>query len=50
MDLRSSEVESNFGSFVAYAPELIPPIALMREEGIDVFEEWFRWGNEWGLY
>lgn len=34
---------------IAYEPELVPPLALMREEGIDVLEEWFRWGEEWSM-
>ncbi|MEA5511025.1 class I SAM-dependent methyltransferase [Crocosphaera sp. UHCC 0190] len=35
--------------WVAYEPTLIPPLALMQEEGIDVLEEWFRWAEEWSL-
>ena len=31
----------------AYDPDLIPPPELMRREGIDVLEEWFRWAEEW---
>ena len=34
---------------VAYDPELVPPLDLMRQEGIDVLEEWFRWGEEWSM-
>ncbi|MGH9176121.1 MAG: class I SAM-dependent methyltransferase [Vicinamibacterales bacterium] len=34
---------------IAYEPDLIPPLALMRQEGIDVLEEWFRWGEEWSM-
>ncbi len=34
---------------IAYDDSLIPPLNLMREEGIDVLEEWFRWGEEWSL-
>jgi SAM-dependent methyltransferase len=34
---------------IAYEPELVPPIELMRTEGIDVLEEWFRWGEEWSV-
>lgn len=34
---------------IAYDPELIPPPHLMRTEGIDVLEEWFRWGEEWSM-
>jgi SAM-dependent methyltransferase len=32
---------------VAYDPELVPPLPLMRTEGIDVLEDWFRWAEEW---
>jgi len=34
---------------LAFEPNLIPPLALMRTEGIDVMEEWFRWGEEWSM-
>jgi SAM-dependent methyltransferase len=34
---------------VAYEPELIPPPELMRLEGLDVLEEWFRWAEEWSM-
>ncbi|MFP5270919.1 class I SAM-dependent methyltransferase [Coleofasciculus sp.] len=34
---------------VAYEPELIPPLNLMHQEGIDVLEEWFRWAEEWSM-
>lgn len=34
---------------VAHDPGLIPPQALMKTEGIDVLEEWFRWGEEWSM-
>ena len=34
---------------IAYEPELVPPLELMRQEGIDVLEEWFRWGEEWSM-
>lgn len=34
---------------IAYEPDLIPPLDLMRTEGIDVLEEWFRWGEEWSM-
>jgi SAM-dependent methyltransferase len=34
---------------VAYEPALVPPIELMRTEGIDVLEDWFRWGEEWSV-
>lgn len=34
---------------IAYDPDLVPPLELMRGEGIDVLEEWFRWGEEWSM-
>jgi peptidoglycan/xylan/chitin deacetylase (PgdA/CDA1 family)/ubiquinone/menaquinone biosynthesis C-methylase UbiE len=34
---------------IAYEPQLLPPLQLMRTEGIDVLEEWFRWGEEWSF-
>jgi SAM-dependent methyltransferase len=34
---------------IAYEPELVPPLERMELEGIDVLEEWFRWGEEWSV-
>src|SRR5688572_14843065 len=34
---------------VAYEPELVPPLALMSQEGIVVLEDWFRWAEEWSM-
>ena len=34
---------------LAYEPALVPPLALRRTEGIEVIEEWFRWGEEWSV-
>ncbi|HET9530323.1 MAG TPA: class I SAM-dependent methyltransferase, partial [Blastocatellia bacterium] len=34
---------------IAYDPDLVPPVELMRKEGIDVLEEWFRWAEEWSM-
>jgi hypothetical protein len=34
---------------VAYEPALVPPLELMRTEGIDVLEDWFRWAEEWSM-
>lgn len=34
---------------IAYEPDLLPPLELMRQEGIDVLEEWFRWAEEWSM-
>jgi SAM-dependent methyltransferase len=39
----------NAGYGIAYDPDLVPPLALMRKEGIDVLEEWFRWAEEWSM-
>lgn len=38
-----------YPEWIAYEPSLIPPPALMREEGITILEEWFRWGEEWSM-
>lgn len=38
---------ASYPEWLAYEPDLIPPPALMREEGIAILEEWFRWGEEW---
>jgi SAM-dependent methyltransferase len=38
-----------YPEWLSYEPALLPPPALMRTEGIDVLEEWFRWGEEWSL-
>jgi SAM-dependent methyltransferase len=38
-----------YPAWVAYEPELVPPPELMAWEGIDVLEEWFRWGEEWSV-
>lgn len=46
---RASQPARQGGSAVAYEPDLVPPLRLMRQEGIDVLEEWFRWGEEWSL-
>lgn len=34
---------------LAYEPELLPPLKLMRQEGLQVLEEWFRWAEEWSM-
>ena len=41
--------DSDYPAWVAYEPELVPPRELMAFEGIDVLEEWFRWGEEWSV-
>jgi SAM-dependent methyltransferase len=38
-----------YPSWIAYEPELVPPLELMALEGIEVLEEWFRWGEEWSV-
>ncbi len=38
-----------FPDWVAYEPDLLPPLSRMADEGITVLEEWFRWGEEWSL-
>ena len=38
-----------YPAWVAYEPELVPSPELMASEGIDVLEEWFRWGEEWSV-
>jgi SAM-dependent methyltransferase len=35
--------------WVAYEPALLPSRARMATEGIEVLEEWFRWGEEWSM-
>jgi SAM-dependent methyltransferase len=40
---------SAYPPWVAYEPALIPPPELMAWEGIEVLEEWFRWGEEWAV-
>lgn len=34
---------------LAYEPDLIPPLELMRQEGVEVVEDWFAWANEWSM-
>ncbi|MEO6447213.1 MAG: class I SAM-dependent methyltransferase [Gemmatimonadaceae bacterium] len=38
-----------YPEWLAYEPKLLPPPSLMREEGITILEEWFRWGEEWSM-
>ena len=40
---------NEYPHWLAYEPRLIPPPALMAGEGIDVLEDWFRWGEEWAV-
>src|SRR5262245_1963358 len=47
--LRQAAPESGWPGWLAYEPRLVPPPALMRSEGIDVMEEWFRWAEEWSM-
>ena len=34
---------------IAYEPDLIPPLDLMRQEGVEVLEDWFAWASEWSM-
>lgn len=34
---------------IANEPELVPPLTLMRQEGVTVLEDWFRWAEEWSM-
>jgi SAM-dependent methyltransferase len=36
-------------SWVAYEPNLVPPLECMNQEGIQKLEEWFRWAEEWSM-
>lgn len=46
----STALARSMGSLkLAHEPELLPPVELMRTEGIDVLEEWFRWAEEWSM-
>lgn len=38
-----------YPAWLAYEPELVPPLGLMATEGIEILEEWFRWGEEWSV-
>jgi len=46
---RRPERDFDWPGWVAYEPALVPPPELMREEGITVLEEWFRWAEEWSM-
>jgi SAM-dependent methyltransferase len=48
LEARSAPKDAD-GWAVAYEPALVPPVQLMRTEGIDVLEEWFRWAEEWSM-
>jgi SAM-dependent methyltransferase len=41
--------DSPYPSWVAYEPALVPSPDVMAWEGIEVLEEWFRWGEEWSV-
>lgn len=49
--VRALERESSdsYPAWLAYEPGLVPPLRLMALEGIEVIEEWFRWGEEWSV-
>lgn len=36
--------------WVAYEPNLVPPLKLRQQEGIEILEEWFRWAEEWSVF
>src|SRR5262249_39642515 len=38
-----------YPDWLAYEPALVPPREVMAWEGIEVLEEWFRWGEEWSV-
>jgi SAM-dependent methyltransferase len=42
-------VDEKYPDWVAYQPDLIPPLSLIGKEGITVLEEWFRWSEEWSF-
>lgn len=48
-DLPAGAPEQDEEYTLAYEPELLPPLELMRTEGIDVLEEWQRWAEEWSM-
>jgi SAM-dependent methyltransferase len=49
MDHMRARTEQIQQPWVAYEPSLIPPLDLMRQEGIEVLEEWLRWAEEWSV-
>jgi SAM-dependent methyltransferase len=44
-----NEPQSAYPAWVAYDPSLVPSPEMMASEGIEVLEEWFRWGDEWSV-
>jgi SAM-dependent methyltransferase len=44
-----ADSQRSSGYKIAYEPDLVPPPALMRLEGIENLEEWFRWAEEWSM-
>jgi SAM-dependent methyltransferase len=45
----SAKPQENYPEWVAYENNLVPPLSLMKTEGITVLEEWFRWAEEWSF-
>lgn len=46
---RTGPEEVRGGYAAAYEPDLLPSPERMLDEGIEVLEEWFRWGEEWAV-
>lgn len=40
---------NTYPPWIAYEPNLLPPLELMQQEGIDILEEWLRWGEKWNM-
>src|ERR1051325_8056212 len=47
--IEQKPVDEKYPDWIAYQPDLIPPLSLMGKEGITVLEEWFRWAEEWSF-
>ncbi|MEA5448600.1 class I SAM-dependent methyltransferase [Leptolyngbya sp. CCNP1308] len=40
---------TSYPDWAAHEPQLVPPLELMRSEGIQCLEEWYRWAEEWSM-
>jgi len=49
IDVREQKTDRSQMYEIAYEPNLIPPLELMRQEGVVVLEDWFRWAEEWSM-